>query len=64
MARDYLAPNTGQGVRAPYNNSTGPDRNGQMVNPPRMATFGGFNSTSKGGFAMNRLNIRKPGFEK
>ena len=62
--RDYLSPNTGSGLRAPYNNSTGPDRHGQMINPPRMAIWGGFTNTSKGGLSQNRLSIKRPGFEK
>jgi hypothetical protein len=64
MARDYLAPSTGPGLRAPFNNSTGPDKHGQVVNPPRMAIYGGFTNTRKGDMAINKLNIRKPGFEK
>ena len=64
MSREYLHPNTGPGPRAPWSNSTGPDRHGQMVNPPRMIIFGGFTSVRKGGMTSSALPIRRPGFEK
>lgn len=66
MARGkgYLAPNTGAGLRNPTSNSTGPDRHGQAVNPPRMAKFGGFTSTRKAASLTSAPSIRRPGFEK
>lgn len=62
--KEFLSPNIGSGLRPAYNNSTGPDRHGQMLNPPRMQIFGGFTNTSRPGLKSGFLPIRKPGFEK
>ena len=64
MARGYLSPNTGPGLRSPTTNSTGPDRHGQVVNPPRMARYGGLNNTRKLSSLTNAPTLRRPGFEK
>ena len=64
MARkDYLSPSQGAGLR-PLRNSTGPERHGEMVNPPRMAKMGGFTRGSKAQLQEGKLKVKRPGFEK
>ena len=63
MARDYLSPSQGAGLR-PLKNSTTPEQHGEMKNPPRMAAWGGFTNGSKAKLGLNQMNIKKPGFEK
>lgn len=61
MASNNFLPKVGAGeIRDPFNNSTGPDRNGRVLNPPIMSKMGGFNSTRKG-INKNDLSIVKPG---
>lgn len=67
MARDLYAPNTGAGLRPAVVRGTGPSQHGRVINPPRMAAFGGFNSPNikDGPRKSDMIGIRKPGgFEK
>lgn len=63
MGKEYLSPSKGSGLR-PLKNSTTPEQHGEMKNPPRMAAFGGFTNGSKSKLSHNKLDIKKPGFEK
>ena len=61
-SRDYLSPMTGPGLRPAVVRGTGPSPHGRVVNPPRMAAFGGFTSPNvSGGPSTNMMGIRKPG---
>lgn len=65
MARDYLSPNTGPGLRPAVVRGVGPSPHGRVVNAPRMAAFGGFTSPNvSGGPTQNLAQVRKPGGEK
>lgn len=66
MKNDYLAPSTGSGMRPSpgHDSSTGPMKHGEMVNPPRMAEFGGMRKLNALGFFKNMMRIKKPGGEK
>lgn len=63
MSKDYLSPSTGAGLRK-LKNSTTPEQNGEMKNPPRMAAWGGFTTGSKSQLQNNKITLRRPGFEK
>jgi hypothetical protein len=63
MKDDYLSPNTGPGLRPTpaQDSSIGPMQHGRIVNPPRMAVFGGLVKLSPVGFFKNIMRIRRPG---
>lgn len=56
MSDKLYKPST-RGLRAPLDNGSHSDR---IVNPPRMAQYGGLTSTRKGG-PKNTMAVRKPG---
>lgn len=61
MKGDYLSPSTGAGLRPIHDSSTGPMKHGEIVNPPRMAEYGGFRKLNPIGYFKNIMRLRKPG---
>lgn len=49
-----------RGASAPRRPTDNNQKNGQVINTPRYATFGGLNSPAKGGFK-NQMNLSSPG---
>lgn len=65
MSRDLYSPNVGPGLRPAVVRGTGPSQHGRVINPPRMAAFGGFRSPNvSGGPVSNTLGVKPPGNEK
>jgi len=51
-------PSDSLSIRGPLDNGK---QHGNVENPPRMAEFGGLDSTSKAGIHKNMMSIRPPG---
>ncbi len=54
---DLFKPRAASAPRAPTDNN---QQNGQIVNTPRYAEFGGLSGAAKAG-PKNRMNVQKPG---
>lgn len=63
MKGEYLSPNVGAGLRPTpgKDSSTGPQKHGEILNPPRMAEFGGMRKLNPIGYFRNKMTLKKPG---
>ena len=63
MKGDWLSPNTGSGLRPTpgKDSSTGPMKHGEILNPPRLAEYGGFRKLNPIGYFKNKMALKKPG---
>jgi hypothetical protein len=63
MKGDWLSPKTGAGLRPTpgKDSSTGPMKHGEIINPPRMAEFGGLRKLNPIGYFKNMMTLKKPG---
>jgi hypothetical protein len=63
MKGDWLSPNTGAGLRPTpgKDSSTGPQKHGEILNPPRLTEFGGMRKLNIIGYFRNQMKLKKPG---
>ena len=63
MKDDWLNPNIGAGLRTTpgKDSSVGPMRHGEIINPPRMAVYGGLVKLGPIGYFKNMFKLKKSG---